>query len=388
MRPRQQSSFQVSQPSHLHLDHLCNFVRHPSLCTGSPPIWAEQRTPLTVPRDSGEDFIDQNGHHMKRKFTLLPLIRAVQTIANRKKTASEFDWPSVDFVADRGALRKLAAWANNKSGRWRMDTQLAGDKTVLINGWPLATKQTIGHSESYGFNFEKACTHPAPGCESGTGHHRIITYVRLLQYPPDVHIGTDRQQGFGGLTMVVRFEVDACLPFRTIRHRKSNDARNRAQRTESPARESDMSTVGTVTRPTLRFPHVAVIQAGSRVPQSHLIELKTYSGSRAGKHWSRSYPQLFLSQTPHIYYGAHKNGKFSDIKKYSLGEPRLKPIDQNAQVGFKKLKVTLKAIQELVRKHGTDGRISLVCNGRELGVYQRECTGSCLPKYAMALFRS
>lgn len=111
--------------------------------------------------------------------------------------------------------------------------------------------------------------------------------------------------------MVVRFEVDACLPT-TPSHRK---------------------TLPSVARPTLRFPHVAVIQAGSHVPQSHLIELKAYSGSK--KHWTRSYIQLFLSQTPHIYYGAHKNGNFSEIKKFTLGEPHLDSIDQNAQPGLK-----------------------------------------------------
>ena len=179
--------------------------------------------------------------------------------------------------------------------------------------------------------------------------------------------------------MVVRFEVDACLPLgSTPSHRKSGRSGNNSKH-RKPAQS-------TTNKPTLHFPHVAVIRAGSPVPQSHLIELKTYS--RSGKAWSRSYPQLFLSQTPHIYYGTHKGGNFSEIKKFTLGEPHLEPIDQNAQVGFKKLKVTLIAIQELVRKYGADGRISLVCERNQLGVYQREKSGSCLPNYALALFRS
>jgi hypothetical protein len=181
MHPHPQSSFQVSRSSCLPPADLCNSCA--ALFTGSPPIWVEKPTPLSVPRDSGKDFIDQNGHRMKRRFTLLPLIKAVQTSTTRKKVASKFDWSSVDFVTDRNALRKLAAWANNKSDRWRIDTQLAGDRTVLITGCPPVTKQSSGHSQSYGYNFEKACTHPAPGCESGTGHHRIITYVRLLKRP-------------------------------------------------------------------------------------------------------------------------------------------------------------------------------------------------------------
>jgi hypothetical protein len=191
--------------------------------------------------------------------------------------------------------------------------------------------------------------------------------------------------------MVVRFEVDACLPLRTIRsHRAGNGTLGTKPTPNVSAQKANTPPpapiVRAVNKPTLRFPHVDVIRAGSRVPQSHLIELKTYS--RPGKKWRKSYPQLFLSQTPHIYYGVHKGGKFSEIKKFSLGEPHLEPIDQNAQAGFKKLKVVLAAIQELVRKYGTEGRITLVCNGKALGVYQREKTGSCLPKYALALFSS
>lgn len=177
--------------------------------------------------------------------------------------------------------------------------------------------------------------------------------------------------------MVVRFEVDACLPPRPARsHLRSDSSRDDTQHMElTPPLPS-----------TLHFPHVAVIRAGSRVPQSRLIELKTYC--KAGKMWGKSYPQLFLSQTPHIYYGTHKGGTFSEIKKFTLGEPHLEPIDRNAQVAFKKLKVLLTAIQELVKKYGTDGRISLVCKGKELEVYQREKTDSCLPEHALALFRT
>jgi len=173
--------------------------------------------------------------------------------------------------------------------------------------------------------------------------------------------------------------VDACLPLgSTLPRRKPDCPRNDTQGRES--------TQPITNKPTLHSPHVAVIRAGSPVPQSHLIELKTYS--RSGKAWSRSYPQLFLSQTPHVYYGVHKGGSFSEIKKFTLGERHLEPIDQNAQLGFKKLRVALAAVQELVRKYGAGGRISLVCEGKDPGVYQREKTGSCLPKYALALFRS
>jgi hypothetical protein len=176
--------------------------------------------------------------------------------------------------------------------------------------------------------------------------------------------------------MVVRFEVDACLPLRS------------SQSHDHPGTDAASLPPSTpvINKPTLRFPHVAVIRAGTHVPQSHLIELKTHS--RSGKDWTKTYPQLFLSQTPHVYYGNHRGGNFLEIKKFTLGAPHLEPIDRNAQVGFKKLKALLTTIQGVVRRYGTDRRISLVCQGRELRVYQRENSGSFLPKYALALFRS
>lgn len=151
----------------------------------------ENSTPLTVPRDNGKGFIDWNGRRMNG-FTLLPLIWEIQaaTTRKRKKVISKFDWPSVDFVADRGSLQKLVVWANNKHNIWRIDTQLAGEKTVLMNGWPPATKETMGLG--YGINFEKACTHPAPGCESGVNHNRIVAYVRAT-YASRVNTSPDFQ---------------------------------------------------------------------------------------------------------------------------------------------------------------------------------------------------
>jgi hypothetical protein len=140
----------------------------------------EKPIPLTVPPDNGKDYINQNEYQMTKRSILLPLFEAVQIVTTRKKAKSKFDWSSVDFAADSGSLRKLTAWANNKTGQWRMDIQFAGHKTVLINTWAPETKQTSGHPQSgYGFNFEKACTHPALGCENGIGHHRIIAYVRF-----------------------------------------------------------------------------------------------------------------------------------------------------------------------------------------------------------------
>ena len=109
-------------------------------------------------------------------FPLLPLIRAVQDLVDQGVTP-KFDWPSVDFVASRSRLRMLLNWANNVSDLWRIDTQLAGEKTVILSDC-IGIRQH--QSNSFGSHFEDASTYPAPGAENETGHYRIVAYVRAF----------------------------------------------------------------------------------------------------------------------------------------------------------------------------------------------------------------
>jgi hypothetical protein len=149
--------------------------------------------------DHGYNFVDQNGHRMGPR-TLLPLIRAVQDVESQSGTKEKdrFDWSSVDFVTDRNGLRKLLRWANHASGDpprdFRIDLQLAGPKTVLMNRWEQVTKEQPGTRRSYGFNFEEAMTISAPGCERGTGYHRIVTYASILTAESEIPVRLIRQQ--------------------------------------------------------------------------------------------------------------------------------------------------------------------------------------------------
>jgi hypothetical protein len=150
------------------------------LFLGSPPEWKVKPLPFQVQLDSGANFIDQTAYRMG-KPVLLPLIEAVQAIII-DQDKPDFDWSSVDFVTDRNGLRKLLRWAiasaSDPPQDFRIDTQLAGDKTVLLNRWERKNKQDPDDIRpSYGFNFEKETTNPAEGCQKSTGHHRIVAYV-------------------------------------------------------------------------------------------------------------------------------------------------------------------------------------------------------------------
>ena len=144
---------------------------------GSPPHWLNRTPPFTIAPDSGVYFSDQNGYRMPQA-TLLPLITAVNKRAEGKK--DKFDWASVDIITDRNGLRKLLRWIGGDSDirEFRIDLQLAGEKTVLFNRWEKRTRETFS-GRTFGFSFEKASTQAAPGCRDSTGHHRIISYVCL-----------------------------------------------------------------------------------------------------------------------------------------------------------------------------------------------------------------
>jgi hypothetical protein len=112
------------------------------------------------------------------EYPLLPLFVAADAIHDNKK--APVDWPAVDVVTDRNALRKLMRWLNPSEGKevrdFRIDVELIGNKTVVLNRWePRLREPPL--NKSYGFAFEAATSRASPGCP-GLDHYRAITYVR------------------------------------------------------------------------------------------------------------------------------------------------------------------------------------------------------------------
>jgi hypothetical protein len=131
--------------------------------------------PFNVKPDMGIFIVDQNAHRMP-SAALLPLLVAVNQ-KRQDEGADPFPWGTMDLVTDRNGLRKLLRWiVGGEIKEFRIDAQLAGEKTVLFNRWEKRTREELS-GRTYGFNFEKASTVPAPGCEQSSGHHRIITYA-------------------------------------------------------------------------------------------------------------------------------------------------------------------------------------------------------------------
>jgi hypothetical protein len=123
----------------------------------------------------GTVFVDQNAARFA-SAPLLPLFVAVDTL--HSSDAVSYDWRAADFITDRNGLRKLIRWAEGsaKLKDFRIDVELLGHRTILLGRWE-ARNLEAANEWSFGFGFERITTRPETGCEDGTGHHRIVSYV-------------------------------------------------------------------------------------------------------------------------------------------------------------------------------------------------------------------
>ncbi|EIW52480.1 uncharacterized protein TRAVEDRAFT_61376 [Trametes versicolor FP-101664 SS1] len=379
------------QPERLKYIGSYNWVEEATptiIVPGSPPVWRNRALPYHVPFDTGVRMVDQNGFRMGSASCLLPLLRAVDIVAEENADTS-LDWASVDFVTDRNGLRKLMRWLGHSGTEWdaplkefRIDLQLGGAKTVLMHRFEKRTREiAMPPKGGCGINFERESTSPAPGCERSTGHHRIVQYE------------------LDGLKMVVRFEVDACTaqptsspigaPARTTRPRTSNDALPSIDSLADALGGLNFSSRPTPAHNASGVPTITVIRAGSQVPQSAVVELVTRSQNYVDQFdWAEQYPQLLLSYTPHLFLGVHNRGTFDRVKKHALGSAELRPVETGPKIqrAFRQLVAILRTIQDLVKAQGQRGRLTLLCQDGLLKVYKRTSNAGCLPEDELVRF--
>ncbi len=183
--------------------------------------------------------------------------------------------------------------------------------------------------------------------------------------------------------MVVRYEVDACMP--QTRSSQPKKAEPSLDSLADALQNMNLTTTATVFSSST-MPALTIINGGNYVPQASTIELATCSEHRRQNfNWKEGYPQLFLSQTNHHFLAIHHRGYFADLEKKKLSSD-FKDIHKEMQPLLKKLRKVLEMIQKIVIEHGTAGRLSLVCSDGKLVVYKRKVQTSCLPDEAMSCF--
>ncbi|TDL17770.1 hypothetical protein BD410DRAFT_729467 [Rickenella mellea] len=285
---------------------------------GSPNIWTDERI-RRVPADSGFYIINQNSYRMGPNASpLAPLFAAVDELG-------EYDYASLDVVTDRNNLRQLLRWIAGTVDPegFRIDIESSG-KTCILTRRLEKNSEVIREFRGFGHEYEKAATTPAPGCENATGHHRIIS------------------MNIADLKVLQRFEVDACAVTSVREDWPQSISGIQIYRTTSPR----------------------------LVPQSSLIELMTRASHKL-LNWSEVYPQLYLSQTPHLYLAKHRKGVFMDVEKIPIDGEEMEPYMREVEQRIGKLRDVLVHILKAVREDiGT--LFSLVCENGRLALCRRE----------------
>ncbi|CAL1713706.1 unnamed protein product [Somion occarium] len=277
---------------------------------------------------------------------------------------STIDWSSVDIVTDRNSLRKLLRWidfvetgAYWKRPPWdfRIDTQLVGQKTIILQRWQESAFQTVDWG-SYGETYETAATRSAEGFKGSLGHHRIIKY------------------DFDGLIMVVRYECDAA----------KEDSQS-AWNMDDDDLSGILSALSVSARTLMKSEDIKVLRGGEVIAQDAIVELKTHKeGGRIN--WKKTYPQLFLSQTSHCHVATHSDGLFHNVTKHESGDACMTTYAGTNEARLRQLRRVLEHTREIVVEEDVAARLSLVCQNGWLDVRQRIKEDDLLPKDVLARF--
>lgn len=94
---------------------------------------------------------------------------------------NNYKYEELDIISDRNNLCKLLRWATGVTDKkdFRIDVECAG-QTCLFTRHEEADVETVEGFKGYGHTYKEAATRLPSGCERATGHHRIISIVRLI----------------------------------------------------------------------------------------------------------------------------------------------------------------------------------------------------------------
>jgi hypothetical protein len=176
--------------------------------------------------------------------------------------------------------------------------------------------------------------------------------------------------------MVVRSEIDACLPSTP---QSSHDTGSENFPSQIIPTAFGLNIIPSPNPPT---------------PQSHLIELSTVSTTKTTtfQTWNAKerYPQLYFSQVPIHYLACHTEGRITQIIKRNVHtSPEIERFQPTVEPELQKFRHLLHMIQTEVvhqsRKFPRMKSFSLVYMYGQLSLFER-IGERCLPDEAFAMF--
>jgi hypothetical protein len=328
---------------------FCTFSYSLMPLLGGPPKWAPPALPVTLARDSGFQFVDQNAFRVPR-YPFEPVFQAL-SIMNPNIRLDE-----TDIIVNRNSLRKLLDFAAEKrQDPFRMDLHMVKD-TLFISRKEKKDRLMIHGSRNtgYGHSLEDVFTKPEEGLETSSSHHRVICY------------------DLGHLKCVVRFEVDAYY----------EDPDNSTSTDTPPQPVENITTlmadldVNAPPPSSTRKGATMVTRRGTPISPLKLAEIKAYKTEKI----SASTPQLWFGRTPYLLTGQHDKGVVHSIRCTNVGM-QFKEWEAANQDKLRKLVSLLVELKSIV--HEIKGRAAiLVCKdrGAPLQIFKAKDQTSVLPK--------
>ncbi|KAH8922498.1 hypothetical protein BT69DRAFT_235006 [Atractiella rhizophila] len=300
---------------------------------GCPPFWREPRLPVHIEPETGTKFIDQNGARSDtlRISPVSPLLTAIDACN------PNFNFADIDLITDRICLQRLIQWLTgtgmtDREREFRIDVQLAGEKTMIFSRWENATTEDIPPNTFWGFgqNFVKAVTTQTN--KNASGHNRIVSY------------------NLGAMKCLVRFEVDACKqPAEVV----------------APAQNPHF------TAP----PGLQVIKSGYIVPQNLLLDMRTLP-SKQTIDWNKHFPQLYLSGIPQLVVAKHYRDHIELLETFKSQSPNMASHVVLVQNALGQVELFLEqTLQFLKREENRGKEFSFVCIKGNLQRFNRRKGG-------------
>ncbi|KAI5848346.1 hypothetical protein BZA05DRAFT_475411 [Tricharina praecox] len=239
-------------------DILSNW-RNTLVVPGCPPIWSPPPLPIRIPADKDEDPTHPR-QPARLNFPTCPLEPLFRALPITRPTLS---LRSFDIITDRHSLRELLAFLGSDAADFQINAEVVAN-TLLLSGqarfWGSA-------SDGYGKSLERRFTRRQECSRESVMHCRAVGYT------------------LGGLRLLVRFEVDACI----------GEEEAAAEEVElEPPREVPVTPTG-----------VRIVPGGVLVPEESIVELKSKA---KGKRYIRQAEQLWFSRTPILIIGYHEGG--------------------------------------------------------------------------------
>jgi hypothetical protein len=291
---------------------------------GAPSRLIDRGLPITISKDKGIFFVDQNACRA-REYPFEPIFQAMNVMN------PEFSFTKTDLVTNRNSLRKLFnVIAGKKSDSFRLQVDVVHD-TLFLSRHERHNQETLGGQNvaRYGHTFEQAVSEMEPELTDSTAHHRVIQYQ------------------MGSLNCVVRFEVDT---FRT--EKDSNGLKPEIVITQDHDIQSLFEKLSIDESPNQLSPEfntaTSVVCRGHLVPCSATAELKMRSGGNDVEIYK---PQLWFSRTPYLICGHHNNGKFTKVETIEVMK-RLEDWEEHFQAALCKIFRLIITMRQIAMKQG------------------------------------